>query len=355
MIDVADSIRKAFMTLGWASGAASLTEGIYGGLGAIVMLHRLGCGSVSPLGVNRHLSMDPAFLESLIVALKAEGYDFVSMDQVVARLDAPQASDRRFISITLDDGYRDNLELGLPVFRKHQVPFAVYVAPGLVDGSVILWWEVLERLIAERERIELPAPAGIEVFDTSTSRGEAKGLSEPHLPSHRRRWPKKSSSISSRRSIVPMVSTGPRSGRRRSWGGTRLDASPLIRCAPSGRTASITIICAASRLKRPSRKWCARPMSWRRASASVRPTWPIPTAIPRRWGRVRRRWRQKAGFVSAVTTRHGTIQPAHAAHRFALPRISLNGRFQKMRYVQAMVSGFTTPLANRGQRLVTVD
>ncbi len=62
----------------------------------------------------------------------------------------------------------------------------------------------------------------------------------------------------------------------------------------------------------------------------------------------------KAGFVSAVTTRHGLIQPEHAKHLHALPRISVNGRYQRVGHVRTMLSGITTPLANSGKLVVTV-
>ena len=62
----------------------------------------------------------------------------------------------------------------------------------------------------------------------------------------------------------------------------------------------------------------------------------------------------EAGFSSAVTTRHGLLQPGHCAHRHALPRISLNGRYQDVGTVRTMLSGITTPMANGGRVLVTV-
>ena len=62
----------------------------------------------------------------------------------------------------------------------------------------------------------------------------------------------------------------------------------------------------------------------------------------------------QAGFVTAVTTRHGVLKPGHGQHMQALPRISINGRYQQLGHVRTMVNGLTTPLANGGRTLVTV-
>jgi peptidoglycan/xylan/chitin deacetylase (PgdA/CDA1 family) len=56
---------------------------------------------------------------------------------------------------------------------------------------------------------------------------------------------------------------------------------------------------------------------------------------------------REAGFASAVTTRHGVVYAAHRDHLHALPRISVNGRFQAVRHVSTMLSGVTTRLLGR--------
>ena len=59
------------------------------------------------------------------------------------------------------------------------------------------------------------------------------------------------------------------------------------------------------------------------------------------------------GFKTAVTTRPGVIFRKHAEHLTALPRISLNGDFQRPRYAKVLISGAATGLWN-GFRPVNV-
>jgi peptidoglycan/xylan/chitin deacetylase (PgdA/CDA1 family) len=57
------------------------------------------------------------------------------------------------------------------------------------------------------------------------------------------------------------------------------------------------------------------------------------------------------GFASAVTTRPGMIFPDHAAHTTALPRLSLNGRYQNLDMLDILLSGAPFALWNRGRRV----
>ncbi len=61
---------------------------------------------------------------------------------------------RNAVHITFDDGYKDNLELALPVLERYQVPATIFVCSGLVDGQTRLWWHELEYLLSSRSVIE---------------------------------------------------------------------------------------------------------------------------------------------------------------------------------------------------------
>jgi peptidoglycan/xylan/chitin deacetylase (PgdA/CDA1 family) len=60
---------------------------------------------------------------------------------------------------------------------------------------------------------------------------------------------------------------------------------------------------------------------------------------------------RELGFDTAVTTRPGVLYAEHADHLTALPRVSLNGDYQALRYLDVLLSGLPFFVMNRFGRL----
>lgn len=121
--------------------------------GIVVTLHHVQPERRTSFEPNALLSVTPDFLDRFIVHFRESGWRFVSVDELL--LGSDRAGDPRRIALTLDDGLRDNAEHAWPVFKRHAVPFTIYVCPGFCDRTAELWWEALERIIAGTDSLSL--------------------------------------------------------------------------------------------------------------------------------------------------------------------------------------------------------
>jgi len=56
------------------------------------------------------------------------------------------------LAITVDDGYRDFLHNGYPIFKAHRIPVTQFLVSGFVDKKLWLWWDQV-RWMVERSRV----------------------------------------------------------------------------------------------------------------------------------------------------------------------------------------------------------
>src|SRR5262245_41352300 len=101
------------------------------GRGLVLTLHHVRPPGAHSLGPNGHLSVEPGFLAAALDQAKASGLVPVRLAELPHLLSDPEDR-RRFIAVTLDDGYRDNVEYAAPIFRRAGMPYTIFLTPGFV-------------------------------------------------------------------------------------------------------------------------------------------------------------------------------------------------------------------------------
>ena len=86
--------------------------------------------------------------------MRASGFEIVSLDEAHFRLIEGDYG-KPFVCFTFDDGYRDNLEYAYPIFKRHNLPFAIYVPTDYADGRGDLWWLALEKVIVKVDALSV--------------------------------------------------------------------------------------------------------------------------------------------------------------------------------------------------------
>lgn len=122
-------------------------------IGDVLMFHRV-TSYRSYLEKNKNLEVTPEFFETIVLRYKQEGYQFISLSNFLTKK-KKRWNRCKYVTITFDDGYKDNLEEALPICQKHNVPFTIYVSTSMLMRTAFLWWYVLEEILMSNTEIQL--------------------------------------------------------------------------------------------------------------------------------------------------------------------------------------------------------
>ena len=313
------------------------------GRGAIFTLHHVRPAQRPEFEPNIHLEITPEFLDAAITQLRSDGYDFLRLDEVPARLTSSNATP--FAAFTLDDGYYNNAEHALPVFERHKIPFTVFITRGFAERTHSLWWETLAALIPSAGELEFDFGNGLEKVDLSTSVRVQDGFKKfaRYVSEHNETEAVAAiDDLARRHGIDPLDLTA------------RLVMGPddLLRLIenPLASLGAHTISHRAiSRLSaEEAHEELRQSADWLQQLTGTRPaTFAFPygtrAAVSARDVKIA----EQVGFSVAVLTQPGTLFEHSLENLTGLPRISLNGYFQRPKYVAALASGIPFALMPR--------
>jgi peptidoglycan/xylan/chitin deacetylase (PgdA/CDA1 family) len=333
------------------TGASRALAPLVRGIGAILTLHhvRPGGGLQPGFAPNRGLEITPDYLDAMIAHIRARGYEILPLEEAAARLRNRQRSRKPFIVLTLDDAYRDIFVHAWPIFRRQACPFTLFVSPAIAEGTCELWWTALEAVIAGSSHLTVSFPDKTIQCTTITDAQKQSAWRKLY-------WPFRSLDETVQRRLI-----------RELCHEHGIDLGAICRASAMGwgelRTIAKDPLCTigAHGVHHYALAKLSTDEAVREVVASLdaienelgkRPrlfSYPYGdrrSAGPRDFEIVR-----AAGIQAAVTSRRGLIFPAHASNLTALPRVSVSGQFQQLRYLEVLLSGTAYAVWNGFRRI----
>ena len=299
------------------TGFHGLISRRYSGVGAIWLMHRVVHQKKDSLATCLTITVD--FLDRVLTYFGSR-VEFVTMDELRQRLIQDEPMPRPFVSLTFDDGYHDNLEIALPILRRHGVPATVYVPSGAPDRGLDVWPWRLEKAISECSELSLDLPEfphRLAVTTFSEKRSAFNMLARyihRNIPDHRRLsemlLPK--SRVSDEALIAEHFL---------SWDDLQeIAADPLI------TIGGHTVTHASLRDLDEEHAMTEIKLGRERLTAQLGLAishFAYPYGAPANCGMREFDLAARAGYMTAVTVRQGTIFPEHRHHLMSLPRLDL--------------------------------
>lgn len=329
------SLIKATLLALYYSGAGRLLSPLTRGSGVILMLHHVRPEPPPEFAPNRLLTVTPGFLDEVLTLVRDTGFDIIPLDEVRGRLD--KGGDKPFACFTLDDGYRDNRDFALPVFKRHNAPFTIYVPTDYPDGRGRLWWIELESILRAARHLTVDMDGDLRHFPLATTAEKYAAFEALYW------WLRTIPETRLHQVLAELAfSVGYDASRLCSdlvmtWDEIReLAKDPLVtigahtvrhfavaKLSPEDATAEIagSIRRVEQELGHPCRHFS---YPYGGEDAAGERDFAIAKTL---------------GLETAVTTRRGFLHPGHVNELTALPRLSLNGNYQDARFADVLLSG----------------
>lgn len=341
-------IRTGFDTL-YFSGAYRWMRRFSAGVGGIVMLHHVRPPKLGEFQPNRSLEVSPEFLIETLDWIRGEGIDIVSLDEMHRRLSERDFA-RRFVCMTLDDGYRNNKIWAYPIFKKYGVPFTIYVPTSFPERRGKLWWVALETVVAKSDVIAMAIDGVERRFECATAAQKRQTFDSIYW------WLRGLPTEAEIHAFVDDLAarygvdmTRIRDDLCMNWDEIRELARDSLATIGAHTVNHIMLAKVNDDVARSELK-TSRDVIEQQLGMQVRhfayPYGGRDLVGPRDF-----RIAAELGYKTAVTTRPGVLFSEHAQHLTALPRLSLNGEYQRARYMKVLMSGAGTGLFNGFRRV----
>ena len=309
------------------------------GVGAIIVFHSV--VENADYFFNDELRTNITYLDKIIKYFLMNRIDILSLDSLVERLKSGVR--RPFVVFTFDDGFKDNLNLALPIFENYRAPFTVYVTNCMSRGDIDNWWSGLAQIIRMQDKVTVDE---LGMTFQATSRREKSNLYSILKE-------KISNSVLSKEGLAILfkkysvnLSSIIKNEAMSEEEIRRLSSSPFVNIG--GHTVSHPHLSRldadeARRELLENKLWLENLIDQEVRHVAY-PFGGIMSCGPRE-----AQLAKEVGFKTGVTTRIGNLFEEHLDHLAALPRIRPFNKYKNTRLIEFQVSGGAGALLNRAR------
>jgi peptidoglycan/xylan/chitin deacetylase (PgdA/CDA1 family) len=128
------------------TGFCRILERAHSGSVTILTYHRVLPTSVKAVTHSQPMIMEERIFKQQIQFL-SEKCCPVTMEEALRGLRGECRLPERAVTVTFDDGYRDNFEYAFPTLRRFGVPATIFLSTGVIDEGKSFWWDRFSRVI----------------------------------------------------------------------------------------------------------------------------------------------------------------------------------------------------------------
>jgi peptidoglycan/xylan/chitin deacetylase (PgdA/CDA1 family) len=101
--------------------------------------------------------MKPFMFESIIRQLIKKN-KVVLLEDILLNPEAFSKKSNQYVTISFDDGYKDNIDFAAPILKKNNCPASFYIVTNSIDTNTPTWTYLVDFIISntKKEKIEFP-------------------------------------------------------------------------------------------------------------------------------------------------------------------------------------------------------
>jgi peptidoglycan/xylan/chitin deacetylase (PgdA/CDA1 family) len=124
---------------------------LFAGRVVILVFHEIQAEPRSELMTGTSIPL----LEYALDWLQQNQYQIITLDRYLQDRALETTDASRYAILTFDDGYRDNVTVGLPILERYNAPFMMYVPTGSPLRTLNSWWLGLRELVRRNDQISI--------------------------------------------------------------------------------------------------------------------------------------------------------------------------------------------------------